>query len=122
MDRAAYVNHSSDIVDILNDLSTKSKAQSDETRHAKKNEEHNFALQSLEDLLTTVGTGGQELRETQGGDRHVFRFIRDVKEKLCCIALDCDTVLKYTAESPDKEKTNRFQKQHHHSQCQTIPL
>ena len=104
MDLVAYVNHSSDIVDILSDLSTKSKAQSDETRHAEKNEEHNFALQSLEDLLTTVGTGGQDFGETQGGDRDFCRFIRDVKEKLCCIALDCDTVLKYTAGSPDKKK------------------
>ena len=36
VDRAAHVNHSSDTVDVLNDLSTESKAQLDETRPAKK--------------------------------------------------------------------------------------
>ena len=50
---AAYVSHSSDIVDVLNDLLDKAEAQLDETRHADLNAAHNFALlkQSLEDQL-----------------------------------------------------------------------
>jgi len=50
---AAYVSHSSDIVDVLNDLLDKAQTQLDETRHAESNAAHNFALlkQSLEDQL-----------------------------------------------------------------------
>ena len=50
---AAYVSHSSDIVDVLNDLLDKAEAPLDETRHADLNAAHNFALlkQSLEDQL-----------------------------------------------------------------------
>ena len=50
---AAYVSHSSDIVDVLNGLLDKAEAQLDETRHADLNAAHNFALlkQSLEDQL-----------------------------------------------------------------------
>ena len=46
------MSHSSDIVDVLNDL-YKVEAQLDETRHADLNVAHNFALlkQSLEDQL-----------------------------------------------------------------------
>ena len=51
---AAYVSHSSDIVDVLNDLMDKVQTQLDETRHAESNAAHNLALlrQSLEDQLT----------------------------------------------------------------------
>eukprot|EP00450_Noctiluca_scintillans_P002421 CAMPEP_0194482150 /NCGR_PEP_ID=MMETSP0253-20130528/4235_1 /TAXON_ID=2966 /ORGANISM="Noctiluca scintillans" /LENGTH=688 /DNA_ID=CAMNT_0039321673 /DNA_START=47 /DNA_END=2116 /DNA_ORIENTATION=+ len=50
---AAYASHSSDIVDVLNDLLDKAQTQLDETRHAESNAAHNFALlrQSLEDQL-----------------------------------------------------------------------
>ena len=48
---AAYVSHSSDIVDVLRDLMDKAQTQLDETCHAESNDAHNFALlrQSLED-------------------------------------------------------------------------
>ena len=50
---AAYVSHSSDIVDARNDLMDKAQTQLDETRHAESNAAHNFPLlrQSLEDQL-----------------------------------------------------------------------
>ena len=34
------------------------------------------------------------------------KSVREVKEKLCCIALDYDTELKSTAESTDKKQTH----------------
>merc|ERR1712136_478448 len=51
---AVYVSHSSDIVDVLNNLLDKAQNQLDETLHAESNAAHNFALlkQSLEDQLT----------------------------------------------------------------------
>merc|ERR1719414_2422993 len=50
---AAYKSHSSDIVDVLNDLLDKSQTELDDTRHAESNAAHNFAMlkQSLEDQL-----------------------------------------------------------------------
>ena len=96
-------------MDDLNNLFTKYKAQLDETRHAEKNDEHNFALQSLEDLLTTVGTGCQDPGEAQGGERDGCRFCCDVMGGRCYMVLEYDIELEYTAESPDKEKTKRFQ-------------
>ena len=50
---AAYVSHSSDIVDVLNDLLDKAEAQLDEIRHAELNVAHNCPLlkQSLEEQL-----------------------------------------------------------------------
>ena len=49
-----YVSHSSDIVDVLNDLLDKAQTLLDVTCHAESNAAHNFALlkQSLEDQLT----------------------------------------------------------------------
>ena len=44
-------------------------------------------------------------------------IVRDVKEKPCYIALDCDTELKSTAESPDL-RANRWK--HHH--CPAEPF
>jgi len=35
-------------------------------------------------------------------------IVRDVKEKLCCIALDFDTEMKAATECSDKEKTYEF--------------
>ena len=50
---ATYKSHSSDIVDVLNDLLDKAQTELDDTRHAESNAAHNFAMleQSLEDQL-----------------------------------------------------------------------
>jgi len=64
----AYVSHSSDIVDVLNDLLDKAEAQLDETRHADLNAAHNFALlkQSLEDQLAQDSKGLWKRRRRTG--------------------------------------------------------
>ena len=51
---ATYKSHSSDIVDVLNDLLDKAQTELDDTRHAESSAAHNFAMlkQSLEDQLT----------------------------------------------------------------------
>ena len=51
---ATYKSHSSDIVDVLNDLLDKAQTELDDTRHAESNAAHNFAMlkQSLQDQLT----------------------------------------------------------------------
>jgi len=53
---AAYKSHSSNIVDVLNDLLDKAQTELDDTRHAESNAAHNFALlkQSLEDQLAQL--------------------------------------------------------------------
>ena len=51
---AVYVSHSSDFVDVLNDLLDKAQTLLDVMRHAESSAVHNFALlkHSLEDQLT----------------------------------------------------------------------
>jgi len=53
---AAYKSHSSNIVDVLNDLLDKAQTELDDTRHAESNAAHNFAMlkQSLEDQLAQL--------------------------------------------------------------------
>ena len=50
---ATYRSHSSDIIDVLNDLLGKAQSKLDDTRHAESHAAHNFARlkQSLEDQL-----------------------------------------------------------------------
>ena len=53
---AAYKSHSSNIVDVLNDLLEKAQTELDDIRHAESNAAHNFAMlkQSLEDQLAQL--------------------------------------------------------------------
>ena len=55
---AVYVSHSSDFVDVLNDLLDKAQTLLDVTRHAESNAVHNFAVlkHSFEDQLTQDNT------------------------------------------------------------------
>eukprot|EP00450_Noctiluca_scintillans_P037561 CAMPEP_0194549592 /NCGR_PEP_ID=MMETSP0253-20130528/95285_1 /TAXON_ID=2966 /ORGANISM="Noctiluca scintillans" /LENGTH=308 /DNA_ID=CAMNT_0039397023 /DNA_START=76 /DNA_END=1000 /DNA_ORIENTATION=- len=53
---AAYKSHSSNIVDVLNDLLDKAQIELDDTRHTESHAAHNFAMlkQSLEDQLAQL--------------------------------------------------------------------
>ena len=54
-----YQSHSSDIIDVLNDLLEKAQSKDDDTRHAESIAAYNFAMlkQSLEDQLAQDNKG-----------------------------------------------------------------